>query len=798
MKNKLFGFPLTFVLLIITTVAIILGTFIEAATSTANARQLVYNATWFEVVLALLTINITGSMFYHRAFSWKKITVPLFHLSFVLVMIGAMFTRYTGVEGSVYIREGEKSNVVELIDQGGALELPFHLHLDDFELERYPGSNSPSSYSSYVTVEDQELEQAFQYHIYMNHILIYRGWRFFQTSYDQDEKGTVLTASHDTIGTPLTYAGYFLTIATLFLSLFMPGTFFRKQLRKLGSMGTLVLLLLIPLFGFSNKPIDESKVIDKAQAHEFGEVVVQDYKGRMKTMNTLSSEFMRKLYGAEQLDGLSSDQVILSMITWPEYWATVPLLKVKNKEVARELQIDGKHLSFTGLFSRDGKYIMAGPVDKAFQTPEAQRSKTDQSFLKLDDKANILHAFLTGDAMALFPIEGAENNKWYTHHDAALQAKASDDSLFLTHILPLYIDALKQGKSSGDFSQADSYLEAIKNYQQKEGSEVVLSPSQIKAELFYNRSHLFERLENSFALTGFIMLLLFFIFILRGKGFPHLIFNIFFVLSIVLLLFTIVGIALRWYIGGYIPISNSFEVMIFLSGVVLLAGLLVSRKQPVALALSLILAYAFLFVASMNNGNPEIGNLVPVLKSYWLSIHVAVITSSYALFALVMMLALLNLTLYLFASPSRFERLLVKTGQLNALINVMMTIGLYLLTIGTILGGIWANESWGRYWGWDPKETWALISIFVYAFVAHMRFIPSMKDEFWFNMASFWAFASILMTFFGVNYFLAGLHSYAGVEKATMPGWISYTAGAFALYTIVSGIRYFKLKEKEL
>lgn len=798
MKKIFFGFPTTIVLLVISTIAIIMATFIESATSTENARHLIYNARWFEIVLGLLTVNIVGSLFYHKSFSWRKITVPLFHLSFALIMIGAMFTRYTGVEGMVYIREGDRSNIVKIENDAGNFELPFHIYLDDFELLRYPGSNSPSSYSSYITVEDMENNKAFEYHIYMNHVLQYRGWRFFQTSYDKDEKGTFLTASRDIIGTPLTYLGYFLTITTLLLSLFMPGTFFRKQLNKLRSVSAIILFLLVPIFGFSNINLDELRVVDKSKAREFGEVVVQDFKGRMKTMNTLTSEFMRKLYHSEKMNELTGEQVVLSMLAYPEYWANIPLIKVHNEDVRGQLGMETKYLSYAGLFGSDGRYILSQPVSRIFMKPEDTRSKADKAFIQLDDKANILHAFIMGEAIAIFPVTNVENNKWFSAEEASAKATNPDDSLFLKHIFPLYIDALKTGKSTGDYTQADNYLNAIKTYQAKIGEEVTLSGNKIKAELIYNRFNIFERLENIFSLLGFVMLILFFVFILKGKNFPELLFRIFFALSIVLLIFTEFGVGLRWYIGGYIPISNSFEVMIFLSGVVLLAGIILSLKQPVALALSLILAYTFLFVASMNNGNPEIGNLVPVLKSYWLSIHVAVITSSYALFALIMMIALLCLILYLFATTNRFKSIVAKTEQLGSLVQVMMTVAMYMLTIGTILGAIWANESWGRYWGWDAKETWALISILIYAFVAHMRFIPAMKDEFWTNLAAFWAFSSILMTFFGVNYFLTGLHSYAGVGKATVPSWIAYTIIVFVILTAASGIRYFQLKKKTI
>jgi cytochrome c-type biogenesis protein CcsB len=794
MKKLLFGYKTTMILLVITVIAIISATFIESTSGTESARALVYNAKWFELILFLLTVNIAGSMFLFRSFSWNKISVPLFHLAFVLIMVGAFFTRYTGKEGSVYIREGEHTNIVS-VSEVEQIELPFDIYLENFELERYPGSQSPSSYSSYVKVEDTSKGKNFDYHIYMNHILKYRGWRFFQTSFDQDEKGTFLTASRDVIGTPVTYAGYFIVIFLLLASLFMPGTYFRKQLSKMGAILMVLLLLLIPLFGFSFEP-DNTKVVNKEQATEFGKLVIQDSRGRMKTMNTHDNEFMRKLYGNESMQGLTADQVVLSLTTFPEQWRDVPIIKVSNSDIRKKLKMNGKYLSYNELFSAQGEYILGNPVNAIFRKPQNSRDKTDKALVQLDEKANILNSFLKGEELNIFPVKGVENNKWHTPIEASGYASTSEDSLFLEHIFTLYLSELAKAEVSGEYSQVNRYLSAIKKYQELVGAEVMLSPGKIKAELLYNRSNIFNRIKNIAGLAGFVMLIFFFVFILNGKNFKKWLFISFQIISAVLLVVVLFGIGLRWYIGGYVPISNSYEVMIFLSGIVLLSGLLVSRKQPVVLALSQILAFTFLFVASMNNANPEIGNLVPVLKSYWLSIHVAVITSSYALFAIVMMMALVNMVLYAIATPVKFKQIVEKTEQMGAMIQVMMIIGLYLMTIGTILGAVWANESWGRYWGWDPKETWALISILIYAFVGHMRLIPSIKNEFWTNMAAFWAFSSILMTFFGVNYFLSGMHSYAGAGEAIIPGWLYIVAICLILFTIFSGIRFFRLKGK--
>jgi len=793
MKKIFFGYKTTMVLLTMTVIAIISATFIESAFGTERAWQLVYAAKWFEFVLLLLTINMAGSMFLFRSFSWKKISVPLFHLAFVLIMVGAFFTRYTAKEGSVYIREGEKTNIVSA-SENEEIKLPFDLYLENFELERYPGSQSPSSYSSYVKVVDAEKGKIFDYHIYMNHILKYRGWRFFQTSYDQDEKGTFLTASKDVIGTPITYTGYILTIALLLASLIMPGTYFRNQLSKLKAIPVILLFILIPVFGFS-MGIDQTMVVGKEQASDFGKLVIQDFRGRMKTVNTYNNEFMRKIYGSESLEGLSANQVVLSITVFPENWKKIPIIKVSSSAVREKLKMNGKFLSYNKLFNDKGEYILGDMVNSISMKSQNSRDKTDKAIVQLDEKSNILHSFLNGDELNIFPVKNAENNKWHAPFDAYKFAPTPEDSLFLKHIFTIYLTELARAKTSGEYIQVNRYYNAMKKYQESVGSAVMLSPGKIKAELIYNRINIFDRTKNIAGLAGFAMLIFFFVFVLNGKIFKRWLFILFQVITAILLLVVLFGIGLRWYIGGYIPISNSYEVMIFLSGVVLLAGLVVGRKQPVVLALSLILSFTFLFVASMNNANPEIGNLVPVLKSYWLSIHVAVITSSYALFAMVMMMALVNMVLYAVSKPAKLNQIIEKTEQMSAMINVMMIIGLYLMTIGTILGAVWANESWGRYWGWDPKETWALISILIYAFVGHMRLIPSLKNEFWTNMAAFWAFSSILMTFFGVNYFLSGMHSYSGAGEATVPGWLWIVVTCLLVFTVFSGIRYFRLKD---
>jgi cytochrome c-type biogenesis protein CcsB len=580
----------------------------------------------------------------------------------------------------------------------------------------------------------------------------------------------------------------------MLFSLVMPGSFFIAQLKKLRQLSMIIALAVIPVVGFSTT-IDTTKVVDLKHATQFGKLIVQDNKGRMKPMNTLNNEFMLKIYGKEKFQGLTSDQVVLSIIAFSEYWKEMPIIAVKNKNTKELLGVNGKYLSFNNLFDGNKNYKLANHIDQTFMKSPAERNQTEKALIQLDEDANIFHQFMLGEGYSIFPVKGAENNKWHTPVDAAYYATNHEDSLFLANIFTLYLSELTRSETSGEYIQPSRYLNAIKKYQETIGSNVYPSVKKVKAELFYNRAGIFNMVTNLLSIAGFSLLLIYFFFIIKGKTFNRWLLIAYQALSVLLLLLLSVGIGLRWYIGGYIPISNSFEVMIFLSAIVLLAGLLLSSKQPIVLALSLILSFTFILVSAMNNGNPEIGTLVPVLKSYWLSIHVAVITSSYALFALAMMLSLVNLLIYAFVPAQRFEKLQERTQQTGIFIQILLTPGLYLLTIGTILGAIWANESWGRYWGWDPKETWALISIIIYSLVSHLRLIPKMKEEIWFHLATFWAFTSIIMTFFGVNYLLTGLHSYGGTEKGTIPLWLISCMLVLLIFSVLSTLRYFKLKK---
>jgi cytochrome c-type biogenesis protein CcsB len=328
---------------------------------------------------------------------------------------------------------------------------------------------------------------------------------------------------------------------------------------------------------------------------------------------------------------------------------------------------------------------------------------------------------------------------------------------------------------------------------QKRFSGYDLPPeSKTKAESLYYRMLIFERLFPFYATIGILMLIGLIIMVLKGKKDIPLFVKILSWILFAGFLFHTLGLGLRWYISGHSPMSNGYESMIFISWVTLLAGFIFSRKSAFALSATSVLAGLTLMVAHLSFMDPEITNLVPVLKSYWLTLHVSVITGSYGFLGLGAILAIISMILLLFSDKKNVERISATIDELVVINYKSLTLGLYLLTIGTFLGAVWANESWGRYWGWDPKETWSLITIVVYSLVIHSRLIPGMKDIYTFNLLSLFAISSVLMTYFGVNYYLTGLHSYAGGDPVPVPLFVYVAVAVLVSLAVFAYMKYRK------
>jgi cytochrome c-type biogenesis protein CcsB len=683
------------------------------------------------------------------------------------------------------------------------IKLPFALHLKDFQLERYPGSMSPSSYASEVVLLDQEQNINMPYRIYMNHILEHRGYRFFQASYDQDEMGTILSVNNDP-GTLPSYIGYFLLGLGMFWSLFSRENRFAALAKKAkdasqkhatATLAAMVLALgSLPLHATAelDPALKTILAFDSVHAKHFGELVVQDSGGRMKPLNTLSTQVVAKLYRSDTMkigkNTLDANQVLLGMMIRPDIYRDIKMIYTKDEEINKLLgvKLDAKYVSFSQFFvdpDNMSGYKLAQYVDEAVRKEPKYRNTFDKAVLKVDEKVNIAYMVFTGDLIKIWPKPNDASNKWLGTIEA-LKTLQSDKANEVRNIAVVYFSAVDTALEKNDWKGAEEALGKIAEYQKFYGSEVYPSKNRIKAEVFYNEANIFERLFPYYMVVGFALLILSFVKILQPKFKIELYTKMTLWLLVAFFVAHTVGLANRWYISGHAPWSDGYESMIYIGWATVLAGFIFSKRSPMTMASTGILTGLILFVAHLNWMDPQITNLVPVLNSYWLSIHVSMITASYGFLGLGALLGFIVIILFAIRSAKNEKQIGASIKELNAINEMSLMIGLVLLTIGNFLGGVWANESWGRYWGWDPKETWALVTILVYAMVVHLRFIKPIYSEFNFAVISLLSFTSVLMTYFGVNYYLAGLHSYAKGDPVPVPDFVPITY--FIIFVVIA------------
>ena len=693
-----------------------------------------------------------------------------------------LFVRFTD-NGSTPARITREGHLISLDYARKRVELPFKIRLKDFILERYPGSNSPSSFKSQVVLIDEGRGIQQPYMIYMNHILKHRGYRFYQSSYDQNEQGSILSVNHDPWGMHITYAGYGLLFLFVLLSLLNKHSVFRSVKASnwrgpLKKGAALVMLLMLTAGAAMAGP--QKLVVDRDLATEFGKVLVQDRKGRTKPLFTLSHDVLRKVHRSNQFEGLNAMQVFLGLHYDFPSWKGEPLIRVSNSGVRDIIGIEGKYAAVSDLVNMQANtYKLQSYVKEAYSKPTSQRNRFDKEVIKVDERVNICFMAISGDFLRIFPFRD-NPDKWGKPKEAAKHAAGRQDSLFVSNILGMFRQAVIRGHQG----EAEKYINSIRNYQRKYTGYTLPSDNKVEAELFYYQSRIFERLFPFYAAAGLLMLILIMVRIITGKRKWPWLLNIFTGLIALGFVFHTAAFILRWYVSGHAPLSNGYESMIFVSWVLILGGFVFMRKSKLTLAATSILSSLTLMVAHLSFMDPEITNLVPVLKSYWLTLHVSVITSSYGFLGMGAILGLITMILYAVVNASRHDRIVDNIRDLTVINYKALTIGLYLLTIGTFLGAIWANESWGRYWGWDPKETWSLITIIVYGFVIHSRNMPGFKSLFAFNVLALFAFASVLMTYFGVNYYLSGLHSYAGGEPVPVPPFVYISVVVLVALTI--------------
>lgn len=974
-------------LLFVTAFFLALATFIENDFGTERAKALIYNAWWFELVLALIAVNLLAIIFTKKLYKLKKFPVFLFHFAFVIMLIGAAITRYFGYEGTMHIRKNEETNVITTQDKGLNIEeqktkqqlffkqtfeqlksvnknftihnqkfniktknyypnaypkavedtngkpiigfivssngyqnfsyislgqkqnidnftcsfgdttentlinffikndsiyllskqhtlwvakrkeksipfppntptaliknnfyqlagitlipkevfskakiipqamndnkisevaeltitkgdkkqdiqlwkniqnienkaifdsiildfsygkrmiqLPFSIYLENFEIKRYPGSNSPSSFDSYVII-NQENKPQIPFHIYMNNILKINGFRFFQSSYDTDEQGTILSVNYDVWGTRITYIGYFLLFLGILLSLLSKNTVFRSFGKISKTLYVLLFILGINTHSFAHKDLNLQNIsVSKQHAEKFGKLLIQDNSGRTEPINTFASDILRKLARSQSIYELNAIQIFLEMHLDPIKWSNIPIIKIKNKQLRKFLDLPIEYASYNHFVLENGNYILQNLVNDAYEKPSAKRSKFDKEVIKVDERVNICYAIFNGSYLKIFPQKNLkDNSNWLTLEEINKNIYSKKDSAQANHLLRRYFENVAKAKKNNNYLIANNLIDSLKIYQKTHSNYDLPSEHKVKAELIYYKWNIFKKLFPFYLGVGIVFLMVLVIGIIRNVN-PHksIIYTFYSILLLGFIIHTL-GIITRWYISGHAPMSNGYESMIFISWATLLAGFLFSKKSSISLSATALLSGLTLMVANLSFMDPVITNLVPVLQSYWLTLHVSVISGSYAFLGLGFLLGIINQVLFIAQNSKNKKHLIDTTKNLSEINHKTLILGLYFLTIGTFLGAIWANESWGRYWGWDPKETWSLITIIVYTFVTHSYMIPGFKGVFIFNTLSIYGISSVLMTYFGVNYYLSGMHSYAGGDPIPIPFFV--------------------------
>lgn len=681
--------------------------------------------------------------------------------------------------------------------------LPFQIKLNKFELERYAGSNSPSSYASEVEVLDEDGRVIMPYRIFMNNVLDFKGYRFYQSSYDNDEKGTVLSVNKDP-GKNITYLGYAMLILGAFGSFFGASGRFSILTRYLHTQKIAIFLaFVLPVcFLFQESYASEVSQVDfqdkvqfikkfkeKSLKHtkEFSTIQLQNISGRVEPIDTIANNVVHKITKKDNFMGMSNAQMFLGMMLYSDIWRDLKIIYVNDKQIKKIIGLDSKenYASFSDFFSDKLGYKLNNFVEEANRIDPAKRDMFEKNLLKVDERVSLAYSIFSGSFLRIFPMQ--DGNKWLDPIGIAQQAKPEVVHQ-VSRLLRDFFVGFDEGLVSGKWDKLDGAIANIKTYQKEYGGDIYLPDKRIKAEILLNQSNFFNKLILPYIILGFLLFCSVLFCIIKDKKLFSWLGRSFYALMLICVLIHTFGLALRWYVSEHSPWSNAYESMLYIAWASAFAGVVFFRKYNLALSASMFLAGISLFVANLGFMDPQITPLVPVLKSYWLNIHVSIITASYGFLGLCFVLGIISLVLFNFRRVG-FERIDQSILSLCALNEISMIFGIMMLTVGNFLGGVWANESWGRYWSWDPKETWALISIGVYAIILHLRFLGIQKMPYIFSLASVIGFYSILMTYFGVNYYLSGMHSYAAGDPLPIPMFVYF----FVAITILLGIfAYFK------
>lgn len=704
---------LPFILLIILTVALAVATFAERQFGTPFVAHHFYGSWWMITLWA--AILLTGMLLCIRLLYKTRKPAFLLHCAFGLILAGALTTYLFSKSGQIHLRENGLAE--------STLELPFAVSLNKFEMDYYTGTKTPADYLSYVTIKDGD--RTFDAVVSMNKILKYRGFRFYQADYDRDGKGTVLSISYDPYGIAITYAGYLLLAMAMAWVLASKNGGFRILIKSL----SLIALILLPQFASAQR------TMTKDEAKGFGRLSMS-YNGRIVPIDTYARDFTRKITGKSSYKDFNAVQVLAGWMFFPEEWQEEPMIKIKDDEIRRFVSEDKKRkrLRFSDFFN-------AG----VYKFSYADFPASPKGIREVEEKISLLTAQHSGSTLAAFP----QGNRWFACTDDLSGDIHGEDSLFIAKAFLLIRETLREESGS-----LVPLLEKIATYQQKRAETGAISPTKTKVEIFYNK---FDAASILFKFNIGVGILTFGAFIwgfLTGRKIRFLN-SLAYIQIIHSMAFLSLSIGLRWYISSHIPMSNGYETMIFVAWSIMVITIIFGRKSDFIPSMGLLLSGFALLVATLGAMNPGITQLVPVLQSPWLSIHVSLIMVSYALFAFMMFNGITALILHFSAVPS--HDYIVKMQKIS---QIMLYPALFTLTAGIFVGAVWANVSWGRYWGWDPKEVWALITLLIYSLAMHSPSLKVFRNPLFFHAFTIVAFLSIIMTFFGVSWLFGGMHSY--------------------------------------
>lgn len=732
------------ILVVATAIILILvtATIVESSKGTAFVRQHIYTSAWFVVLWAALAVVAAVYIVLRKNKSNISTSVLLVHASFLVILLGA-FTSWTMAEsGTIHLRQNETTSTMK-DEEGKTKELGFEVSLKNFNVVNYPGTDAPMDYVTTLTANTQEIK------VSMNNIGSFNGYRFIQSGYDSDMQGTTLGVYHDPWGIGITYTGYALLFISLITTMVSKKTrmrhLYRKALSLQGAKAWAVTALLAVSSFATSANAQEMVKIDGDIADDFGKICVL-YNSRITPINTVATSFVTKLCGKPTWDGLSSNQVFAGWIFDVPYWETVKMIEIKEKKAQELLGINGKWASFDDFWDNYNNYKLDAPLKKAYKDGD---TKLQKQLRDADEKFNIIRMLYGGEMLKMFPYAGKQGHmQWFAPGQPLGNLKLDEKELVF---IKKSMDYLAESIITGDKARAEEIAKKIYSYQHVRGKAVVPSKISIYTETFYNKTNA-QRLPVMLYLTLSLLLAIVSTLSLdNGKQKKTRLVSS--VLTWVMLIHTTLLLALRWFVSGHLPMSNGYETMQFMAWATLIVTLVMQKRfLPVKQFGPLLSSFALL-VAMITDGNPQITQLMPVLQSPLLSVHVMVIMFSYALFGLTALIGLQGLI----AHHRKQEE---KEQQLAALSQFLLYPAVALIAIGIFIGAIWANVSWGRYWSWDSKETWALITMLIYSAPLHAD-IKWLRKAQHMHIYMLLAFLSVLMTYFGVNYFLSGMHSYA-------------------------------------